>query len=535
MNTSVSPDYDVVVVGAGFSGLYLLHRLRTAGFAVRVFEAGAGVGGTWYWNRYPGARCDSECSVYCFSDLYSQDLLARWEWKERYPSQPEVLTYLNWVADELSLRDAIELSTRVTGAEYDESTHSWTVRTDRGEPVTCSYFVPAVGVLSKPNIPSFEGLDSFHGEWFHTARLPKAGVDYRDKNVAIIGNGATAIQLVPEVAKQAKFVRNFIRTPYHSIPGRNDRLTAEDWQDIHQRHRDIWRHTRNNVSGHPYAGYLGNTTDYSAFERDEVYKRLWYRGGFPLAISSFEDVYTNPDANATVMDFLRRRISLLVDDPEVADILTPKDMFGGKRTPIEHGYYSAFNRANVGVVDLKRTPIERFTATGLQTSSDHFPVDVAFFATGFDAYTGSLLEMDIRGPGGTLREEWQDEIHSFLGLMVPGFPNMFMLYCGPYNPAILTNGPTLIEQQGEWIVGRLSYLRQTGLRAIQATQGAEEHFMREHDRIAGESIISQTASWWTGSNVEGKPKRLLSWVGGFPSYRDLCDAAVNDDAAFDAV
>lgn len=535
MTTPSSPDFDVVVVGAGFSGLYLLHRLRAAGFSVHVFEAGAEVGGTWYWNRYPGARCDSECLVYCFSDLFSEELLARWEWKERYPSQAEVLAYLNWVADELSLRDAIDLSTRVTGAAYDDATHSWAIATDAGAQVTCSYFVPAVGVLSKPNIPTFEGLPSFRGESFHTARLPEAGLDYRDKNVAIIGNGATAIQLVPEMAKQAKFVRNFVRTPYHSIPGRNERLTKEDWQDIHEHHRDIWRHTRNNSSGHPYAGFLGKTTDYSESERDEVYKRLWYRGGFPLAISSFEDVYTDADANETVMTFLRRRIRLLVDDPAIAAILTPTDMFGGKRTPIEHGYYSAFNRANVGVVDLKRTPIERFTPNGIQTTSEHYPVDLALFATGFDAYTGALLEMDIRGLHGSLRDEWAREIHSFLGLMVPGFPNMFLLYCGPYNPAILTNGPTLIEQQGEWILERLSFLRERGLCAIDATRVAEQRFMNEHDRIASESLIPKTASWWTGANVQGKPRRLLSWVGGFPAYRDVCDAAVDDDAAFTAV
>jgi cation diffusion facilitator CzcD-associated flavoprotein CzcO len=517
---------DAVVIGAGFSGLLAVHQLRQAGVSVIALEKADSVGGTWYWNRYPGARSDSESPIYSYSDEFSEELFAKWEWKERYATQPEILAYLGWVAENLELNDFIRFNTEVNEAVYDEAREKWIVSTNKGHKIECSFLIPAVGILSDPYKPTYAGVDKFSGLMFHSAEWPDDPTVFEGKNVAIIGNGATAIQLVPELAKVAAQVTNFIRKPYHSIPGRNHALTETDWVAIHKNHKQIWQGARENGSGHPYSGFVGNALDFEPEQRMELYNRLWKRGGFPLAISSFSDIYTDPEANETVMDFLSAKIRSIVTDQDVASKLIPTDMFGGKRTPIEHGYYSAFNLPNVSLVDLKESPIEEFTSTGIRTSTESLDFDVVVWATGFDAFTGPLMKLNVQGRNGlTLEQAWASDIKTYLGLMVPGFPNLFTLYCGPLNPAILTNGPTLIEQQGGWILRLIMYMREHNLTAAEASRAATDEYVQIHDEIANASIIAQTASWWTGSNVEGKVQRVLSFIGGFPEYRTMCEQA----------
>jgi cyclohexanone monooxygenase len=526
-------EVDAVVIGAGFSGLYMLRRLRDLGLSARGFEAGSDVGGTWYWNRYPGARSDSDSTVYCYSDRFSEELLGEWEWSERYPSQPEILRYLQWVSEKEDLRRDITFDTRVTAAVYDESRNRWEITTDGGETVSARFFIPAVGLLSKPHIPDFPGMDTFQGQWFHTARSPHEPVDYTGKRVAVIGNGATAVQVVPVVAQQAAQVYEFTRNPYHCLPGRNHQLDADDWEEIHSHHKEIWAQARDNFGGFPYADFLGMGTDFSAEQRQQIFEDGWRKGGFPLAFSAFADVLTSRETNDLFMDFLRSKINTLIRDPEVAEQVTPKDPFVTKRPPIEHGYYSAFNRGNVSLVNMKNTPIVEITPKGIRTTEAEYEVDVIIMATGFDAFTGSVLAMDIRGRNGLgLAEKWADGPRDYLALTVQGFPNMFMLYCGPYNPAILTNAPTLIEQQGEWIVDTLTHMREHGYDYIEPLQDAEDGFVQLHQDTANATLIPATESWWTGTNIEGKPRTLLSWCGGFPEYRRVCDEAAERYAGF---
>ncbi len=527
-------EVDAVVVGTGFSGLYMLRKLRDLGLSARAFEAGADVGGTWYWNRYPGARCDSDSTVYCFSDRFDPEMLAEWTWTERYPSQPELLRYFQWTVDRQDLRRDITFSTRVTAANYDDTTNRWLVTTDGGETVSARYFIPAVGPLTKPNVPDVKGLETFAGQWFHTARMPQEELDYTGKRVAVIGNGATAVQLVPALAHQAAHVYSFTRNPYHCLPGRNQELDPDDWEDIRTNHTDIWAQARNNFGGFPYADFKGVAEDFSDAEIQHIFEDAWSKGGLPLAFSTFADTVTSEATNKLFLDFLGGKIASLIRDPELARELTPTSPFVSKRPPIEHGYYSAFNRDNVSLVNIKTAPIEEVAATGLRTADGkEYDVDIILFATGFDAFTGALLAMDIRGKDGRrLADKWADGPTNYLGLTVEGFPNMFMIYCGPYNPAILTNGPTLIEQQGEWIADCLEHLRNNGFQSIEPRQQAEEEFVQLHTEIANATLIPTTDSWWTGTNIAGKPKALLSWCGGFPEYRRVCDEAAQTYAGF---
>ncbi|WP_343600738.1 NAD(P)/FAD-dependent oxidoreductase [Mycobacterium sp.] len=528
-------DVDAVVVGTGFSGLYMLRRLRDLGLSARAFEAATDVGGTWYWNRYPGARCDSDSTVYCFSDRFDEQMLDEWTWSERYPTQPEILRYLQWTADRLDLRRHITFSTRVSAAHFDETISRWSVTTDTGETVSARYFVPAVGPLSKPNIPDIKGLENFRGQWFHTARMPQKDLDYAGKRVAVIGNGATGVQVVPELARRGAHVYAFTRNPYHCLPGRNTEFDPDDWEEIRTHHKEIWDRARNNFTGFPYADFMGMSEDFSDSERRQIFEEMWRKGGFPWAFATFADVISSKSANDLYMDFLRGKISSLVRDPGLAEELTPTSPIGSKRPPIEHGYYLSFNRDNVSLVNMKRTPIEEITATGVRTSDGmEYEVDIILFATGFDAYTGAMLDMDIRGKGGRrLADKWVDGPTNYLGLTVEGFPNMFMIYCGPYNPAILTNGPTLIEQQGEWIIDCLAHLRDNGFESIEPRKEAEAGFVQLHTDTANATFIPGTASWWTGTNIEGKPHVVLSWCGGFPEYRRICTEAAQDYAGFE--
>jgi cation diffusion facilitator CzcD-associated flavoprotein CzcO len=523
---------DAVVVGCGFSGLYMLRRLRDIGLSARGFEYGGDVGGTWYWNRYPGARSDSDCTVYCFSDRFSEEMLAEWEWSERYPSQPELLRYLRWVSEKQDLRRYITFNTKVVAAHYDGH-NRWGVTTSAGETISARYLILAVGTSSKPNIPDFPGLDTFEGQWFHSARMPPEGVNFSGKRVAVIGNGATAVQIVPVVARQAAQVYEFSRNPYHCLPARNHKLDAYDWQEIHAQHKEIWAHARDTFGGFPYADFAGVAADFSDEEREQLFEAAWRKGGFPFALAIFSDAVENRATNDLYMDFIRRKAKSLIRDPEVAERILPTDPFGTKRMPLEHGYYSAFNRDNVGLVDMKATPIVTITPSGIRTTDAEYKVDIIIMATGFDAFTGPLLDIDIRGRDGLrLAEKWVDGPRDYLAITVHGFPNMFMLYCGPYNPAIFTNATTLIEQQGDWIASCLTHLGANGFDCIEPRQDAEDAFVKLHDDIANATLIPGTDSWWTGSNIKGKPRKLLAWVGGFPEYRRVCNEAAESYDGF---
>src|SRR4051812_9210309 len=443
---------DALVIGAGFSGLYQLLCLRDRlGLSVQVLEAGGGVGGTWYWNRYPGARCDSESHSYCYS--FSEELTREGEWSERYPGPPEILRYLNYVADRFDLKRDIRFNTRVSSAHYDEKANLWRVNTDTGETLTAQFLITAVGCLSSANIPNIKGLDTFEGRWYHTGEWPHEGVDFGGKRVGLIGTGSTGIQATPVIAEQAAQLFVFQRTPNYSVPARNHPLTPEQMDEIKADYAEIRRRCRESYAGFPYAITLTSAMDVSEEERLATYERLWAEeGGFKFIYGSYFDLLFNKDANDTAAEFIRAKIREIVKDPVVAEKLLPKDYpYGTKRPPIDTDYFETFNRPNVTLVDLRETPTTEIVPNGVRTTDTVYALDVIVFATGFDAMTGSLLKIDIRGRDGlTLQEKWEAGPTSYLGLQVAGFPNMFTI-TGPGSPAVLANMPTAIEHHVEWI------------------------------------------------------------------------------------
>jgi cation diffusion facilitator CzcD-associated flavoprotein CzcO len=520
-------DYDAIVIGAGFSGLYILKRLRDIGLSVRLYEAGGGVGGAWYWNRYPGARTDSDSMIYAFSDWFDKDLVKEWSWSERYSTQPELEQYFNWVTEKLALREHIEFNTRLASAVFDETSSLWTLTTEAGVKATTRFFIPAVGALSKPNIPELRGMDRFRGSAHHSTEYPSEGIDFDGLRVAVIGNGATGVQIVPEVAKQARSVVHLIRSPYHLVPGRNHVLTDDEVKETQSNITEIFDHSRTTFGSFPY-DFVGAALDLSPEDRRAEYQKSWDQGGFTF-LFLFADVLASKEANDTTMEFLQEKIRALIKDPETAALVTPTDPWLTKRPPLDHGYYASLNRENVSVVDIRSNPIATVTENSLllHDGTEH-EIDVILFATGFDSYTGSLSAIDIRGRDDVaLTQRWADRPRNYLGLMSAMFPNMFMLYCGPYNPAPFTNGPSLIEQQSEWILQWIEHLQINGYASIEPRESAEEKFFAHHSEIANATLIPQTASWWTRAapSYEGAHRLVMSWAGGFPEYRRLCDEA----------
>ncbi|MEC9340136.1 MAG: NAD(P)/FAD-dependent oxidoreductase, partial [Pseudomonadota bacterium] len=463
-------ELDALVIGAGFAGMYTLHRLRDKlGLSVQVCEAGSDVGGTWYWNRYPGARCDSESAYYMFTDHLSKEILQEWTWSERYAAQPEILSYLRFVADRMDLRRDIRFDTRVTSAWFDEAAARWVVTTDRGERFAARFLITGVGCLSKPFKPKLPGLENFSGECCHTAEWPRGGIDFSGKRVAVIGTGATAVQVVPEIAPDAAHLYVFQRTPSHDLPGRNFPLDEAAAAQIKGRYDEIWSTARNSFGGFPVPNPQTSALEVSDEERRRRYDAAWEKGGLGFGFGTFGDLLLSKEANDTAVAYFAERIHEIVDDPQVADRLTPKYPFFTKRPPLEHGYYEAFNRANVTLVDVRETPIEAITAAGIRTSDDDFPVDVIILATGFDAMTGTLFDIDIRGRQGLpLKDKWADGPRTYLGLTTAGFPNLFMI-SGPQSPSVLTNMPVSIEQHVEWIADCIAYLNGQGIDSIEPT------------------------------------------------------------------
>jgi cyclohexanone monooxygenase len=517
-------DYDAVVVGAGFSGLYMLHYLRDKlGLAVRGFEAADGVGGTWYWNRYPGARCDSESYYYCYS--FSSDLEQEWVWSSKYPEQPEILRYLESVADRLDLLRDIQLNTRVTAATFHEDRGLWEIQTDHGEVVTARFFVSAVGCLSAANVPAIPGLETFAGDWYHTGAWPHEGVDFTGKRVGLIGTGSTGIQATPVIAAAADHLWVFQRTPNYSVPARNFLMSPETVREIKENYAEIRQRQRDSYAGFPYAPSPFSALEVSPEERHTTYERLWAEeGGFKFLYASYYDILRDQEANDTASDFIRSKIRQIVKDQSVAEKLCPKDYpYGTKRPPIDTDYFDTFNRENVTLVDLKESPIEAITPEGIRTTGELYELDIIVFATGFDAMTGSLLKIDVRGRGGrALKDAWHSGPRSYLGLQVAGFPNMFTI-TGPGSPSVLANMPIAIEQHVEWIGECIAYMRDNDFDVVEPTEEAQEAWVEHVRQVAEVTLFPKANSWYLGANIPGKARVFMPYVGGFAPYRRRCD------------
>ena len=519
--TNATAQLDAVIIGAGFAGLYQLHVLRDKlGLDVRVLEAAEGVGGTWYWNRYPGARCDSESFYYSYS--FSSELEQEWEWTERYPAQPEILRYLEHVADRFDLRSSIQFGTRVTGARFDSAQNRWIVETESGERFDTSFLITAVGCLSTANMPRIPGADTFAGATYHTGLWPHDGVDFTGKRVGQIGTGSTGIQAIPVIAATAEHLTVFQRTPNYSVPARNAPLLDAEQRAIKADYAAIRAKTRSTPGGHPWENAPDSALDVDDATRRARYEAAWEKGGLRFR-STFNDVLTSPDANQTAADFIRAKIAQTVHDPAVAERLTPRDHpFAAKRPPIDTDYFETFNRDNVTLVDLRSTPITSIVPTGVQTSDQTYELDILIFATGFDAMTGPLLALGIEGELGTLRDAWEAGPVSYLGLQIPGFPNLFTI-TGPGSPSVLTNMPTAIEQHADWIAACIAHMRHTGAARIEARPAETETWRAETTRAAEATLLPMaSSSWYLGANIPGKPRVFMPYAGGMAHYAAIC-------------
>jgi len=516
-------ELDALVIGAGFAGLYQLLCLRDRlGMKVRVVEAGDGVGGTWYWNRYPGARCDSESHSYSY--YFSKELLEEWEWSERYPQHPEIVHYLNFVADKFKLKRDIQFGTRVTAARYDAEANKWNVETGVGDRFRVTFLITAVGCLSTTNTPKFPGLDSFKGDWYHTGEWPHEGVDLTGKRVGQIGTGSTGIQAAPVIAAQAKHLTIFQRTANYSVPANNHPLSAEFKKEVRDNHEEIRKVLQSTPAGHPYRISERCVFDVDDEERAEIYEEFWKVGGLRFR-ASFQDLVSNKEANDTAAEFIKNKIRGVVKDPKTAALLTDIDHpYSTKRPPIDTGYFETFNRDNVDLVDVKSAPIKAITPRGvLLENGKEYELDIIVCATGFDAMTGPLLNIDIQGRDGlALRDVWAAGAQNYLGLQVAGFPNMFTI-TGPGSPSVLCNMPVAIEQHVEWITDCLSDLRDKGIATIETTTGSMEKWITHVNEAANATLMPFAKhTWYFGANVPGKPRVFMPYAGGMTRYRLIC-------------
>nr|WP_011557747.1 NAD(P)/FAD-dependent oxidoreductase [Mycolicibacterium monacense] len=511
---------DAVVVGAGFAGLYALHKLRSQGLTVRVFEAAPDVGGTWYFNRYPGARCDVESVDYCYS--FSEELQQEWNWSEKYATQGEILRYINWVADKLDLRSGITFNTKVTSAVLDEDTLRWTVTTDAGTVLSARFAIMATGPLSAALTPQFPGLDTFAGDIYHTADWPHEDVDFTGKRVAVIGTGSSGIQSIPIIAEQAAQLYVFQRTPNYSVPAGNRPLTAEDIATVKANYDERRQLSWRSGGGSPHVAHPKLTMEASLEERRAAFERRWELGGV-LFSKTFRDQMIDPQANDEARKFYEEKIRAVIDDPEVADLLIPKDHpIGTKRICTDTNYFQTFNRPNVELISVRKTPIESVDPAGINTSDAHYELDVIVLATGFDAMTGALAKMDITGRDGEkLADDWRDGPRTYLGLGVDGFPNLFIV-SGPGAPAVLANMVLHAEAHVNWIADCIDYLDSHGYAAIEATPQAVDDWGAELSRRADATLFTQANSWYMGANVPGKPRVFMLFIGGFGVYLDIC-------------
>ena len=520
-----SGKFDAIVVGGGLGGLYALHRLHRLGLKAKAFEAGSGVGGTWFWNRYPGTRCDVESLEYSYA--FDNDLQQEWHWPERYGNQSEILQYINHVADRFDLRKDVQLNTRVTAADFDRGRNIWTVKTDKGDVVTAPFCIMATGNLSTPRVPDFKGIERFKGKWYHTGLWPHEGVDFTGLRVGAIGTGSSGVQMIPIVARQAKHLHVFQRTANFSLPARNGPMDLE----IEARHKAEYTDRRAAAYDTPFgiAGFPPPTKsalDATPEEREAQYEAKWAEGGSISFLYSYTDILVNKASNDTASEFVRNKIRGIVKDPVTAELLAPKDHpIGTKRLCLDTNYYETYNRDNVTLVNARATPIEEITENGLRTADGtEYEFDAIVFATGFDAMTGALKEIDIRvGNGPALAEKWEGGPTTYLGLMVAGFPNMFTI-TGPGSPSVKTQMIVAIEQHMDWIADCLGTMRQRGMARIEPTPDAERDWVQHVNDVADSTLYPLANSWYVGANIPGKPRVFMPYVGGFAGYKKKCDA-----------
>jgi cation diffusion facilitator CzcD-associated flavoprotein CzcO len=527
-STDTTTDFDAIVIGAGVSGLYQLYKLRELGLTVRVFETGTGVGGTWYWNRYPGARFDSESWTYGYS--FSQELLDEWDWEEHFAGQPETERYLNYVADKFDLRRDVQFKSRVTAAHYQEDTRSWDVILEDGRRYTTRLLITAIGVLSAATMPRISGVETFQGQSCHTHYWPKEPVRFGGKRVAVIGTGATGVQTITEVAKTVGHLTVFQRTPQWCAPLHNAKISQQEMGRIRNNYPEIFERCQQTYGCFIHATDPRATHEVTQEEREAFWEKLYGEPGFGIWMGNFRDILVDREANKLISDFVARKIRQRVKDPAVAEKLIPKNHgFGTRRVPLESGYFEVYNQPNVKLVDINETPIERITLTGIKTSDAEYEFDIIVYATGFDAITGSFDRIDIRGVDGvSLREKWKDGPQTFLGILVDSFPNMLMVM-GPH--AGLGNFPRAAEYSADWVTGLIRFARDRGLTRIEPTAAGAVAWT-DHVIASSEGLLfTEVDSWMTGinRNVEGKQvRRIMRYSGGHPKFRERCEAAAAD-------
>ncbi len=523
-------ELEALVIGAGVTGLYMLYRLRELGVDAKIYEGGSGIGGTWFWNRYPGARFDSESYSYGYG--FSEELLQEWDWKEHFSGQPENERYLNFFADKFDLRPHITLNAWIDAAKYDEESGTWEVTCSDGRRARTRHLVACVGILSATHMPDIPGIDSFQGESFHTSRWPLEPVDLTGKRVGVIGTGATAVQLIPEVAKMAGHLTVFQRTPNYCAPLRNSEIDPETQKQIKASYPEILKKCRETFAGFVHDFDPRSTFDVSPEEREAHYEAIWAEPGFKKWFGNFYDIMTDRDANELYCEFVRKKIRERVDDPEVAELLCPKDHhFGAKRIPLETQYYEAYNRDNVTLVDVKSSPIAEITPTGLrQENGDEHELDVIIYATGFDAVTGELTRMNVQGIGGqTIKERWADGPKTYLGLQSAGFPNFFIA-----NGAFFCNFPRCAEIVAEWVSDCIGYMKRKGLTRIATTAEAEDAWVAHAQELTKDLLRSDVNTWFYGTNIPGKTDSFLFYAGGAPAFREkVAEVAAKDYEGFE--
>jgi cation diffusion facilitator CzcD-associated flavoprotein CzcO len=514
-------EFDVVIVGAGFAGLYLLYRLRKMGLSAVALETADGVGGTWYWNRYPGARCDIESLQYSYQ--FSNELEQEWDWSERYSTQPEILKYAEHVADRFDLRRDIRFNTRVQSATFDEAAARWTLSDDKGGKTIGRHCVMATGCLSVPNRPKIKGLEDFAGPTYHTGQWPHETIDFTGLRVGVIGTGSSAIQSIPQIAKQAEQLFVFQRTANYSIPAHNAGMDPERMRHVKENYADLRAKAKLTPPGIFARFNNGAALAVSADERNAEYEQRWQEGGLTF-MGAYDDLMLSQEANDTAANFVRAKIREVVEDPDLAELLCPTNIIGGKRLCVDTGYFETFNRDNVTLVNVKPQPIDEITATAIRVGETDYEIDALVIATGFDAMTGALLNIAIEGRDGqNLGDYWADGPHAYLGLAMAGFPNLFTV-TGPGSPSVLTNMLPSIEQHVDWICDCIGYMGEASYSSIEAEPGAEKEWVAHVFDVANVALKSTTDSWYVGANIAGKPRVFMPYLGGFPEYIRKCEA-----------
>ncbi len=523
--------YDVVVIGAGVSGMYALHHLREMGLSVRVYDGASDVGGTWWYNRYPGARVDGPGSpFYCYT--FTDELMKEWDWAETQSDQPAVLAYLEHVADRFDLRRDIQFETWVQDARYDEAAQRWTVETSTGVCASAQFLVCAVGALSTANMPDIPGIHDFAGECYHTGQWPHEPVSFEGKRVAVIGTGSSGVQVIPEIAKEAAHVTVLQRTAQFSVPAGNRPVTPDEMADARENFDTIRAKMQAHPGGFPFDTHERSALDDTPEQRRARYEALWQRGGFRFFLDGYSDIAMNEEANASLADFIRDKIRGIVRDKETAEKLMPDHFVMTKRPILDNGYFETFNRDNVTLIDLREDPIERFTRTSVRTRTGEHPIDMLVLATGFDAISGSMLRLNPTGRGGvSLKERWNDRFHNYLGLSIAGFPNLFMIH-GPGSPGVFYNMPLGAERQMDWIGNCMRHLQERGMGTVEPTTDSEEAWGNEVTGIANFTLFPRTDSWWTGANIPGKPRYFSAYLGGSLYYQRISDVAAKDYEGF---